>query len=82
MVLVLTEILILFEEHERNREWFEKNYDALVDIYDGKFIAIYKQAVIDSDEDVGRLVENVEKKYPLDSVSIQYVSKEKLQLIL
>jgi len=45
-------------------------------------LAIYKQAVIDSHEDIGRLVEKVEKKYPLDKVSIEYVSKEKLQLIL
>lgn len=78
----MSEILVLFEEHERNREWFEKNYDELVEIYDGRFIAIYKQAVIDSHEDVGRLVEKTEKKYPLDRVSIEYVSKEKLQLIL
>jgi len=78
----LSKILVLFEEHERNRKWFEKNYDELINIYDGKFIAIYKQKVIDSHEDVGRLVEKIEKKYPLDSVSIEYVSKEKLQLIL
>ena len=78
----MSEILVLFEEHERNREWFEKNYDELVKIYDGKFIAIYKQEVIDSHEDVGRLVEKIEKKHSLDSVSIEYVSKEKLQLIL
>lgn len=78
----MSKILVLFKEHERNREWFEKNYDELVKTYDGNFIAIYKQEVIDSHEDVGRLVEKIENKYSLDSVSIEYVSKEKLQLIL
>lgn len=50
--------------------------------YDGNFIAIYKQKVVDFDEDVGRLMERVKKNYPLDRVSVEHVSKEKLQLIL
>jgi len=37
---------------------------------------------VDFDEDVGRLMERVEKKYPPDRVSVEYVSKEKLQPIL
>jgi hypothetical protein len=78
----LDEFLALFNEHERNREWFEKNREILAEKYDGKFIAIYEQAVIDFDEDVGRLMERVEKKYPPDKVFVEYISKEKLQLIL
>ncbi len=82
MVANLDEFLALFNEHERNREWFEKNREILAEKYDGKFIAIYEQAVIDFDEDVGRLMERVEKKYPPDKVFVEYISKEKLQLIL
>jgi len=82
MVTILSEVLTLFREHERNREWFEENREALVEKYDGKFIAIYERAVVDFDEDVGRLMERVEKRYPPDRVSVEYVSKEKLQLIL
>ncbi|MGB9895693.1 MAG: DUF5678 domain-containing protein [Thermoproteota archaeon] len=78
----MDEFLALFNEHERNREWFEKNREILAEKYDGKFIAIYEQAVIDFDEDVGRLMERVEKKYPPDKVFVEYISKEKLQLIL
>jgi hypothetical protein len=81
-VTILSEVLTLFREHERNREWFEENREALVEKYDGKFIAIYERAVVDFDEDVGRLMERVEKRYPPDRVSVEYVSKEKLQLIL
>ena len=84
MVVVagLSEVLTLFREHERNRKWFEENHEALVERYDGNFIAIYRRSVVDSDKDVGRLMERVEKKYPPDRVSVEYVSKEKLQLIL
>jgi hypothetical protein len=73
---------MLFEEQELNRKWFEKNRDVLIKEYDGKFIAIYKQEIIDSDEDVGKLMERVEKNYPPEKISVEYVSKEKLQLIL
>jgi len=78
----VNEILTLFREQELNRKWFEENHDALVKKYEGKFIAIYKQNVIDSDEDIGKLMERVEKKYPPEKISVEYVSKEKLQLIL
>ena len=78
----MNEILTLFKEQELNRKWFEENHDALVKKYEGKFIAIYKQNVIDSDEDIGKLMERVEKKYPPEKISVEYVSKEKLQLIL
>jgi hypothetical protein len=78
----VNEILTLFREQELNRKWFEENHDTLVKKYEGKFIAIYKQNVIDSDEDIGKLMERVEKKYPPEKISVEYVSKEKLQLIL
>jgi hypothetical protein len=50
----VNEILTLFKEQELNRKWFEENHDTLVKKYEGKFIAIYKQNVIDSDEDIGK----------------------------
>ena len=78
----MSEVLALFREHELNREWFEANREKLVEKYDGKFIAIYTQNVVDFDEDIGRLMKRVEGKYPPDKVSVEYVSKEKLQLIL
>ncbi len=78
----MSEVLALFREHELNREWFERNREKLVEKYDGKFIAIYERSVVDFDEDVGRLMKRVEKKYSPDRVSVEYVSKEKLQLIL
>lgn len=78
----MNEISTLFAEQERNREWFEKNHEKLIEKYNGKFIAIYKQNIIDSDEDIEKLMERVEKKYPPDKISVEYVSKEKIQLIL
>ncbi|NWG09608.1 MAG: hypothetical protein HXX80_04795 [Nitrososphaerales archaeon] len=78
----MSEVLDLFKEQESNRKWFEENHENLVKRYDGKFIAIYEQKIVGFDEDVGRLMERIKKKYPLDRVSVEHVSKEKLQLIL
>jgi len=80
--MLLSEILMLFEEQEMNRKWFEKNHDSLVKKYDGKFIAICRQEVVDFDEDIGKLMERVERKHPPEKISVEYVTKEKLQLIL
>lgn len=78
----MSEYLILFEVHERNRKWFEENYGSLVEKFDKKFVAIYREMVVDSDHDLDRLIERVEAKFPLEKVSIEYVTKEKIQLIL
>ncbi len=82
MKIRMSEYLMLFDVHESNRRWFEENYDALVKKFDKKFIAIYDQKVVDSDPDLDRLISRVEAKFPLEKVSIEYVTKEKIQLIL
>ena len=78
----MREYLVLFDVHELNREWFEENYDALVERFDGRFVAIYDQRVVDSDFDLEELIERVESDLPLEKVSVEYVSKDKIQLIL
>jgi len=57
----LSEVLTLFKEHERNREWFEENRETLVEKYDGKFIAIHERSVVDFDKDIGKLMERVHR---------------------
>ena len=76
------EYLVLFDVHERNRKWFEENYETLVEKFDRKFVAIHDQMVVDSDYDFGELIDRVEAKFPLKKVSIEYVTREKIQLIL
>lgn len=78
----MSEYLALFEVHEKNKRWFQENYSSLVEEFDRKFVAIHGQAVVDSDEDLDRLIERVESKFALEKVSLEYVTKEKIQLIL
>jgi len=79
----LSEVLALFEEHERNRKWFEESYQRLVEKYDGMFVAIHKQEIVAFDEDPGKLREKIlAKGLSLMTVMVEYVSKKPLEFIL
>lgn len=54
--------LDFLKSFKKNTEWFDNNYQSLQN-YNGKFIAIYKESVIDSDSDPRRLVGRIKKLY-------------------
>jgi len=78
----LSEILVLFDENEKNWSWFMEHYEELVEKFDGEFVAIYQQRVVDHDKNLRSLMKRIRKKYPLSRVLVEFVSKEKLALIL
>lgn len=78
----MSEYLVLFDVHELNRRWFEENYDALVEEFDDRFVAVCDRRVVDSDADLDELLERVEADFPLERVSIEFVSRDKIKLIL
>lgn len=78
----MSEYLVLFDIHEKNRKWLEENYGTLAERFDKRFVAIHNQMVVDSDFDLDKLIARVEARFPLEKVSIEYVTKEKIQLIL
>jgi len=78
----LSEILVLFDEYDKNWSWFMKHYEELVEKFDGEFVAIYQQRVVDHDKNLRSLMKRIRKKYPLSRVLVEFVSKEKLALIL
>lgn len=57
-------------------------YDELVEKFDGEFVAIYEQKFVDHDKEISPLMERIRKKYSLKQVLVDFVSKEKLTLIL
>lgn len=77
-----SEYIALFEEYDKNWSWFKENYEELVKKYDGEFVAIYKQKIIDHDKELKNLMERIDKKYPKEYVLVEFVSSQKLTLIL
>jgi hypothetical protein len=47
---------------KQNSEWFDNNYHSLKK-YDGQFIAIHKESVVDSDDDYRSLANRIKKLY-------------------
>ncbi|MEM0327726.1 MAG: DUF5678 domain-containing protein [Thermoproteota archaeon] len=78
----MSEYVALFEEYERNWSWFRENYGELVKKFDGEFVAIYKQKIVDHDKELSNLMERIREKYPGENVFVDFVSREKLMLIL
>jgi len=60
MVLVISGM----SEYERNWSWFRENYEKLVKEFDGEFVAIYEQKVVDHDKELSELIERMREKYP------------------
>jgi hypothetical protein len=77
-----TDYLAIFTEDEKNKEWYQKNYKKLIQKYDGQYIAIYKQKIIDYDKNLDNLLKRIEKKYPKEHVLIEFVTSQRLELIL
>jgi len=78
----MSEYVALFEEYERYCSWFIENYEKLVKEFDSEFVAIYEQKVVDHDKELSKLMERIREKYPKKNVFIDFVSSEKLTLIL
>jgi len=68
--------------HGEDMEWFLRNYEKLVEEYEGRFVAVYERRVVDSGEDLDELIESVSIRWPLERVIVEYVSREKPMLVL
>jgi len=68
---------------EANHGWFTEHFEDLVKEFDGMFVAIHEEMVVEFDEDPARLREKVLKRnLKLSEVMMEYVSKEPLTFIL
>ena len=78
----MSDVWTLIDEQDKNWSWFMEQYEELAERFDGEFVAIYQQRVVDHDKNLRSLMKRIRKKYPLSRVLVEFVSKEKLALIL
>jgi hypothetical protein len=71
-------------EKQRNRQWFNDNYESLKNQYNEKYIAIRNERVIDSDPDFEVLLNRLNQTFPRDdtSIIIEQITEHKPILIL
>ncbi len=78
----MSELLALFEEHDKNWSWFKEHYEELVEKFDGEFVAVCRREVVDHDREISALMKRVREKHLGKHVLVEFVSREKLTLIL
>jgi len=77
-----SEYLLIFDVQARNWEWFRRNYARLVKKFDGEYVAVFDRKVVDHDKDLSSLAGRVREKFPFERVLVEYVSREKVVLVL
>ena len=77
-----SEYLAMFDDHEQNWAWFKKNYQQLLKKFNGEYVAIYQRKVVDHDKDLSHLAKRVKANYPSNRVLVEYVTSEKIVLVL
>ena len=71
----------LFDRTDANYKWFQENYSELVERFDGEFVAIITQKVIDHDVSLDALVSRLKKEKIKDWV-VEFVTRERLDFVL
>ena len=76
----VTSTLIKFN---KDYKWFLQNREKLLYKYENKWVAIQNQKVLDSNENLTKLIEKLKAKgLPPEQILIQYVSKKPIEAIL
>ena len=72
-----------FSRFEKNMKWFQKNYEKLRELYSGEYVAVDNNEVLMHNEDARTLINLLrEKNEDIGAFVIEFVSKEKFELIL
>lgn len=72
-----------FKKFESNMKWFQDNYEKLKEQYAGEYVAVYDDRVIARGKDARGLINQLRKTYSdLGAFVVEFVSKEKMELIL
>lgn len=71
----ISDLIEISSKADNNLKWFLQKYDMLIENYQGKYVAIENEDVIDSDNDINNLLQKlqVNSKHS-NSTLIQYIS--------
>lgn len=69
---------------EQDMRWIDRHYDELKRRYSERFVAVHQQGVVDSDPELERLMNRLEKRYgeKAGRIAVKYITKKKVELIL
>lgn len=72
------------EEFEQDMRWVDQHYDELKRRHSEQFVAVHAQEVVDSDPELERLMDRLEKRYGKKAgrIAVKYITKKKVELVL
>lgn len=83
MSVLVTEQKKEFERFEKNMKWFQDNYEKLRESHAGQYVAVNDNNVVMHGENAKALIKKLREKYGnIGAFVIEFVSKEKIELIL
>lgn len=76
-------VLEISQERRRDREWFLKKYDQLVEEYGGEFVAVANCKIAAHSRELDALISKLrEEGHDPRHVLVEYVSKKGLDFLL
>ena len=74
----------VISDFECNNRWISENYDKLKKQYNNQWVAVLKNAVVDHDSDLKKLVKRLKAQHSkvYNQIAVEYVTSEELDLIL
>ena len=73
-----TQLIQMLKSGQEDLEWFDSNLNVILKDFNNMFIAFMHKKVIDSDQDLNKLIEKLkEKDVDTSNVFIKFVSKIK-----
>lgn len=77
-------VVAMLSRYEENVKWISKHYEELKKRFRDEWVAVLKEAVVDHDRELARLVERLRKKHPkaYNEIAVEYVTAKEIELIL
>ncbi len=77
-------VVAMLSRYEENVKWLSKHYGELKKRFRDEWVAVLKEAVVDHDRELARLVERLRKKNPeaYNEIAVEYVTAKEIELIL
>jgi len=69
-----------FRLSEENMKWFEKNYESLKQQYNGKWVAIHENRVIEVAKDLESLVETIKDHKHRECILVEHIRAEPIAM--
>lgn len=80
----MSSVVAVLSRYEENAKWISRHYEELKRKYVDEWIAVLREAVVDHDCNLEKLVKRLRKNYSenYNEIAIEYIAAKGIELIL